>query len=353
MSAAIEPTSLRGEVARRIMRIYPDRSWGAPEGCHTAIFQISMFGGSFVYAKKHFTPQYGPPHTTGLIPIDPQTPEWDRLHDDIPQADFYYDRPSFTFPGTTASGSWGPPTAYPPDERDKAALMSAFYRILEHNDDRRHILIHGDDTVGFFAGERAISTNPDQPTEFNASLGTWGLLSRATQFISCLLKHQGPAARGSSSCEFLIQHILYDGIIYLINPTDPPSPGLALGAPEPEDNWSEPEKEAIRRWQRFVSGTRAVLSAQPDGFLWRVIRIGNAAENRRERRQLEVPRLALAMHNFMQYSWRYSLDISQFSDASRFLEAYDNTLSIDIGEAAINQVDSYWSFADEDIMDYP
>jgi hypothetical protein len=312
-----------------------------------------MFGGEFLYTKRHFRPELGLPHTTGLIPINPHTPEWDRLQDHLPQADFYYARPPRTYPGMTASRSWGPLTACPPDERDKAALISAFCNILQHNHDGRHILVHSDDTVGFFPGERAISTNPDRPTEFNALLGNWGLLSQTTLFISCLLKHQGPAARGSSSREFAIQHLLYDGIIYLINPTDPPSHGLALGTPEPQDNWSEAENEAITRWMRFISGTRAALSADPNGLLWRVVRIGNAAENRRERRQLEVPRLALAMHNFMQYSWRYFTDMSQFSDSSRFLEAYDNTLSIDIGEAAINQVDNYWVFADEDIIDYP
>lgn len=69
--------------------------------------------------------------------------------------------------------------------------------------------------------------------------------------------------------------------------------------------------------------------------------------------ELEIPRLALAMHNFMQYSWRYLDDMSQSFDSSGFLEAYNNTLSIDIGEATINQVDNYWVYADEEIIDYP
>jgi hypothetical protein len=68
---------------------------------------------------------------------------------------------------------------------------------------------------------------------------------------------------------------------------------------------------------------------------------------------MDIPKVAVAMHNFMQYSWHFFDDIAQHSDSGRFLDAYDTTLSVDIGEAALNQVDSYWSFASEDVLAYP
>lgn len=67
------------------MRIYPNQTWGAPLGCHTAIIQLTLeFGGTYIYTKKHFEPIFGAPHTSELDQIIPQTPDWDRLQDHLP-----------------------------------------------------------------------------------------------------------------------------------------------------------------------------------------------------------------------------------------------------------------------------